>query len=201
MGSYYSGMMNNEFGYGELRHHGILGQKWGVRRFQNKDGTLTEEGKKRYGYYHEGEIKEMPREEFNRRSDRAVNIVGNVLEKNYQLYDMDKNDLGKQIGKKAVNKLETIKKEAHEKFHVDEAATAFIKARDDRERHVVSELLIPDKHNKWVQLERKLMEESDNANRNAYLETTENSIDYIKRLPKDKQPAAYAYLAYYMGFY
>ena len=28
-----------------LQHHGILGQKWGVRRYQNKDGTLTEEGK------------------------------------------------------------------------------------------------------------------------------------------------------------
>lgn len=31
----------------ELYHHGIKGQKWGIRRFQNEDGTLTEAGKKR----------------------------------------------------------------------------------------------------------------------------------------------------------
>ena len=31
-----------------LQHHGIKGQKWGVRRFQNKDGSLTNAGKKRY---------------------------------------------------------------------------------------------------------------------------------------------------------
>ena len=33
----------------ELCHHGILGQKWGIRRFQNKDGSLTPEGRKRWG--------------------------------------------------------------------------------------------------------------------------------------------------------
>lgn len=31
-----------------LAHHGIMGMKWGVRRFQNADGTLTERGKKRF---------------------------------------------------------------------------------------------------------------------------------------------------------
>ena len=32
----------------ELYHHGIKGMKWGVRRFQNEDGSLTSAGKKRY---------------------------------------------------------------------------------------------------------------------------------------------------------
>lgn len=35
----------------ELYHHGIKGQKWGKRRFQNPDGTLTKEGKARYKAY------------------------------------------------------------------------------------------------------------------------------------------------------
>lgn len=32
----------------ELYHHGILGQKWGIRRFQNQDGSYTAAGKERY---------------------------------------------------------------------------------------------------------------------------------------------------------
>lgn len=39
--------MNDEV----LIHHGIKGQRWGVRRFQNDDGTLTVAGKKRYGTF------------------------------------------------------------------------------------------------------------------------------------------------------
>ncbi len=31
-----------------LQHYGIPGMKWGIRRFRNKDGSLTEAGKKRY---------------------------------------------------------------------------------------------------------------------------------------------------------
>ena len=32
----------------ELKHWGILGMKWGIRRYQNPDGSLTPEGKERY---------------------------------------------------------------------------------------------------------------------------------------------------------
>lgn len=33
-----------------LSHHGILGMKWGIRRFQNEDGSLTSAGRRRYDY-------------------------------------------------------------------------------------------------------------------------------------------------------
>ena len=49
--------MSNDFyvGYYEdhyIAHHGILGQKWGIRRYQNPDGSLTDAGYKRYGKKH-----------------------------------------------------------------------------------------------------------------------------------------------------
>lgn len=37
--------------YDELYHHGIKGMRWGVRRFQNEDGTLTAQGRQRYKDY------------------------------------------------------------------------------------------------------------------------------------------------------
>lgn len=52
----YSGdifMANSRF----LSHYGIQGQKWGIRRYQNPDGSLTEEGREHYGYSTKGRAK------------------------------------------------------------------------------------------------------------------------------------------------
>ena len=56
-----------------LAHHGIKGQKWGVRRYQNEDGTLTAEGKKRYSEadtWTKDEAKTLSNEELDRRNTR-----------------------------------------------------------------------------------------------------------------------------------
>lgn len=43
-----------------LQHYGIRGMKWGVRRFQQKDGSLTPQGRKRYGGEDRTERKKLP---------------------------------------------------------------------------------------------------------------------------------------------
>lgn len=73
----------------ELYHHGIKGQKWGIRRFQNEDGSLTEAGKARYeevrkAYYDSWDRddiakKDMALSDERRRVGRLVNQDKNVI--------------------------------------------------------------------------------------------------------------------------
>ena len=44
--NYY--IATDKFGNYDLAHHGIKGQRWGIRRYQNEDGSLTNAGKKKY---------------------------------------------------------------------------------------------------------------------------------------------------------
>lgn len=68
----------------ELQHHGIKGQKWGVRRFQNKDGSLTPAGKKRYD---DGDGKRM----------ESVTIDGQT----FKVYGRNNKQYADKVAKKA----------------------------------------------------------------------------------------------------
>lgn len=70
----------------ELYHFGIKGQKWGVRHYQNPDGTLTDSGKARYYKY----------------ASKEVGAVENRLSDIQKRYDRKGGRLQKKIDKRAL---------------------------------------------------------------------------------------------------
>lgn len=66
-----------------LAHHGVKGQHWGIRRYQNEDGSLTDEGREKYGYNRGWEARQqykrgaISKEEY-RRAKKAGGVIGKV---------------------------------------------------------------------------------------------------------------------------
>lgn len=97
-----------------LSHHGILGQRWGVRRYQNKDGTLTAAGKRRAQQL-ETEYGNLTRKSLSTQSHTSTKSVSEMsddelrqvinrknLEKQYRDLNPKKVSTGKAIFDKVI---------------------------------------------------------------------------------------------------
>lgn len=70
-----------------LAHHGIIGQKWGVRRFQNPDGSLTAAGKKKYLLDSDGNLRSKKKYFKNNSGE-----VKKINRKNLKDFDYEKSE-------------------------------------------------------------------------------------------------------------
>ena len=82
----------------ELQHWGIKGMKWGVRRYQNKDGSLTPKGKKRYDD-HEDYTRAHDSKSVSQMSDKELRERNNRLQMEQQYKQLTTK---KSVGEKAV---------------------------------------------------------------------------------------------------
>lgn len=88
--------------YRVLYHHGIQGQKWGVRRFRNADGTLTPAGKKRARARRSADstrVKAIRKKKVSQMSNEELRDANNRLQLERQYNDLTRK---KSAGKKAV---------------------------------------------------------------------------------------------------
>lgn len=83
----------------ELYHWGIKGMKWGIRRYQNPDGSLTTAGKKRYANP-DGSLNEKGKKKFgSKTTDKVSSDDGPFTPKRKSVTDIDDAELQKEVNR------------------------------------------------------------------------------------------------------
>lgn len=100
-------------GIDAISHHGIKGQRWGIRRYQNPDGTLTAEGRERYGTLENAKNQlalEKAKHENRGNTFRAARMINPF--QNITKNQREKTRLAVEAARKSKSKVEKLQKKA-----------------------------------------------------------------------------------------
>lgn len=89
-----------------ISHFGVKGMKWGIRRYQNRDGSLTPEGRKRYGRSEDSEkVRELRKKPVSAMSNQELETVIRRmnLERNYRDLKSSEINSGKKKAKEVLD--------------------------------------------------------------------------------------------------
>ena len=104
----------------ELQHWGVKGMKWGKRRYQNPDGSLTPAGKKRYGLGDNGEL--VKKSSTTRMYEGLANSGYRNAKTQKTLYDQFGDDYNRRSSEQWTREADQNSKSAKRSFELDKIA-------------------------------------------------------------------------------
>lgn len=164
----------------ELYHHGVKGQKLGVRRYQNEDGSLTDAGRRRY--------------------ESAFSEATDAWHKKYEYGDIkERTREARSKTKNKINKLYDRNMREQKYDEKDSRAEQLLQQR--RNKSMLSELF----NTKSYRDVDKAYREADKARGDAYDKVIKNTLletyDYVQKMPKQERAEAMAYVYERLGLH
>lgn len=178
-----------------LAHHGIKGQKWGIRRYQNPDGSLTALGKKRYEIYNSQYKEDLERYTASHKGEK------NIFP---EFYEKKKAEFTQKLGEERINEIN--EKVNDTVFQLDNSDFSKFKTNSKNKKlwdeYYPKLLKMHGTPEELSETYKKVDKFVTDVYRKLAREYTQTTLDQIlKSVPKDLQDDAYDYVTNYWWDY